>query len=73
MEFLLPFRFLPFEQKDAYEYGIIRSELQKRGNVIGNMDMLITSQALSNDLTLVTNNTKDFERIENLKLENWIE
>ena len=48
MEFLLPFKFLPFEQNDAYEYGIIRSELQYQGNIIGNMDMLIGSQAISN-------------------------
>lgn len=72
MEFLLPFKFLPFEQNDAYEYGIIRSELQAQGNVIGNMDMLIGAQALSNDLTLVTNNIKEFKRIEGIRIENWI-
>jgi len=72
MEFLLPFKLLPFEQNDAYEYGIIRSELQARGNIIGNMDMLIGAQAISNDLILVTNNVKEFKRIEGIRLENWI-
>jgi len=72
MEFLLPFKLLPFEQNDAYEYGIIRSELQARGNIIGNIDMLIGAQAISNDLILVTNNVKEFKRIEGIRLENWI-
>ena len=72
MEFLLPFKFLPFGQNDAYEYGVLRSILQAQGNVIGNMDMLIGAQVLSNDLTLVTNNVKEFKRIEGIRLENWI-
>ncbi len=71
-EFLLPFKFLTFNQNDAYEYGIIRSDLQRKGQIIGNMDMLIASQAIANNLTLVTNNIKEFERIYDLKLENWI-
>lgn len=54
-------------------YGKIRSGLEKRAQIIGTIDMLIASQALSHDLILVTNNTKEFERIENIKLENWIE
>lgn len=72
MEFLLPFKLLSYEQNDAYEYGIIRNDLQRRGTVVGNMDMLIASQALANNITLVTNNTKEFERIADLKIDNWI-
>ena len=72
MEFLLPFRILDYNQNDAYTYAKIRADLEKKGNIIGNMDLLIGSQALSRDLCLVTNNTKEFERIEGLKLENWI-
>jgi tRNA(fMet)-specific endonuclease VapC len=72
LEFLLPFKFLSFEQNDAYEYGIIRRDLQSKGNVIGNMDMLIASQAVGNNLIMVTNNIKEFERIHELEVENWI-
>jgi len=72
LEFLIPFKFLAFEQNDAYEYGILREDLQRKGSIIGNMDMLIASQALANDLTLVTNNVREFQRIDELKIENWI-
>jgi tRNA(fMet)-specific endonuclease VapC len=69
MEFLLPFRILDFDQNDAYSYAIIRADLEKKGN----MDLLIGSQALSRGLCLVTNNINEFERIEGLEIENWIE
>ena len=72
LEFLIPFKFLAFEQNDAYEYGILREDLQRKGSIIGNMDMLIASQALANDLTLVTNNVREFQRIDELRIENWI-
>jgi len=73
LEFLLPFKFIDFNQNDAYEYGRIRQDLQSKGKIIGNMDILIGSQAVSRELILVTNNEKEFKRIENLKIENWIE
>jgi len=54
------------------EYGKIRASLEKKGTPIGPMDMLIAACAKSRDLTLVSNNIKEFSRIENLSLENWI-
>ena len=72
LEFLLPFKFIDFNQNDAYEYGRIRQDLQSQGKIIGNMDILIGSQAVSRELILVTNNEKEFKRIENLEIENWI-
>ncbi len=72
LEFLLPFRFIDFNQNDAYEYGRIRQNLQSQGKIIGNMDILIGSQAVSRELILVTNNVKEFKRIENLEIENWV-
>ena len=72
LEFLLPFKFIDFNQNDAYEYGRIRQDLQLQGKIIGNMDILIGSQAVSRELILVTNNEKEFKRIENLEIENWI-
>ncbi len=72
LEFLLPFKFIDFNQNDAYEYGRIRQNLQSQGKIIGNMDILIGSQAVSRELILVTNNVKEFKRIENLEIENWV-
>ena len=72
MEFLLPFKFIDFNQNDAYAYGRIRHDLQSKGRIIGNMDILIGAQAVSRGLILVTNNEKEFKRIETLKIANWL-
>lgn len=71
-EFLVPFKIYDFTVSSAGYYGRIRAELTKTGTPIGPMDFLIASIARSNDMTLVTNNVKEFERIRNLKIENWI-
>lgn len=73
IQFLLPLEIIHFDEKAAEIYGQIRTDLEKKGQVIGSMDMLIAAQTLALDLTLVTNNTKEFARIPNLKLENWTE
>ena len=52
-------------------YGQIRADLEKVGRPIGNNDLWIAAHALASGLTLVTNNTKEFERIPHLKIENW--
>ena len=52
-------------------YGKIRTGLQKLGTPIGAMDLLIASHAISLDAVLVTNNTREFERVPDLKIENW--
>jgi len=70
--FLIGLDILSFDSGSAVEYGQIRAFLRKRGNLIGQMDMLIAAHAKSEDLILVTNNVSEFERIEGLKLENWI-
>ena len=71
LEFLSIFDILPFEEKDAVPYGDIKSKLHKIGNIIGPIDLLLAAQAISNDLIFVTNNTKEFSRIVNLKIEDW--
>jgi tRNA(fMet)-specific endonuclease VapC len=63
---------LPFELKDAEIYGIIRADLERRGKIIGAYDMQLAAQALSRDYIFVTNNIKEFSRIQKLKLENWV-
>lgn len=70
-EFLLPLIIIDFDKNDARIYGKIRHELEKKGKIIGAMDLLIGAQALSRNLILVTNNEKEFNRIEELKIENW--
>lgn len=72
MMFLSGISILPFDAKAAQAYGVIRAELQKQGNLIGPMDMLIAAHAKSLDLTLVTNNTKEFLRVNNLNVEDWV-
>ncbi|WP_375473460.1 type II toxin-antitoxin system VapC family toxin [uncultured Nostoc sp.] len=73
MQFLLPLEIVEFNQSSATIYGSIRSDLESRGLIIGAMDMLIASHALSLGVTLVTNNVREFSRIPTLLLENWVE
>ncbi len=71
-QFLLPLEIVDFDQRASAAYGSIRAILERGGNIIGTMDMLIGAHALSMDITLVTNNTGEFQRIPNLKLEDWM-
>jgi tRNA(fMet)-specific endonuclease VapC len=63
---------LPFDKRAALIYGDVRSSLEKRGETIGSLDLLIAAHALSLDLILVTNNEKEFRRVDGLKIENWV-
>lgn len=72
MEFLAPLEVLDFPAAAGVVYGEVRAKLQRKGTPIGNFDLLIGAHALQAGLTLVTNNTKEFKRIPNLKLENWV-
>lgn len=71
LQFLTILEVLPFDDLAAVEYGKICAYLQKKGTPIGTMDMLIAAHAKAEDLILVTNNTKEFERVPELRLENW--
>ena len=70
-QFIAPFSLLNFDDDDAEEFGRIRSYLKRSGSLIGPYDMLIVAQAISKNLVLVTNNTAEFSRIQNLRLEDW--
>lgn len=71
-EFLLPLTVLPFHGKSLVKsYGKIRRFLESKGKTIGPLDTLIAAHALSMDLTLLTNNVREFSRVPNLKCENW--
>ena len=62
-----------FDSLAAESYGKIRADLEKAGTPIGPFDMMIAGHAMALGYTVVTNNTKEFERVKGLKLENWIE
>ncbi|MBI4652157.1 type II toxin-antitoxin system VapC family toxin [Candidatus Desantisbacteria bacterium] len=63
---------LNFDSASAFIYGEIRVKLEKKGTLISHTDMQIASIAMSNNITLITGNIKHFERIENLKIDNWL-
>jgi len=63
----------PFDKQAAVSYGDVRSALEKKGETIGGNDLLIAAHALSLGWTLVTNNEREFSRVEGLKMENWTE
>lgn len=69
--FIEYFSIIPYSKEVATEYGKIRAELEKIGKPIGSMDMLIAAHALTENLTLITNNKKEFVRINHLKIEDW--
>lgn len=71
-QLLLEFNVLPWDHSAKWHYAQHFHKLRQQGQPIGHMDLLIASQALAEDATLVTNNTREFERIEGLKLENWV-
>lgn len=69
--FLAPLEILPFDDASVWAYGKLRAELEKKGQPIGSMDTLIAAHALSLNATLVTNNVREFSRVDGLRLENW--
>ena len=70
--FLSKFPILDWGQDAAWVYGNVRKALEAKGQRIGERDLLLACQALALDATMVTNNTREFERVEGLKLENWV-
>ena len=70
-KFLAPIEVIPYNDKAAEVYGNVRAALEKSGTPIGPLDTLIGAHALALNCTLVTNNTREFNRIENLNVEDW--
>ena len=62
---------LPLPVAAAEAYGTARAALEAKGEMIGNNDLWIAAQALALDLTLITNNEKEFRRVRGLKIQNW--
>ncbi len=70
-EFIIPLEVAPFDDAAAHCYGVLRTHLEKKGNRIGPLDLMIASHAQSLEVTLVTNNVKEFLRVPKLKIEDW--
>jgi tRNA(fMet)-specific endonuclease VapC len=72
-QFLITLPIVAFDERSTQTYGQIRAGLERQGIVVGAMDLLIASQAISLGLTLVTNNVRELSRIPGLTLENWVD
>lgn len=70
--FLRDFETIPFDEEDAREAGEIRASLKSRGSPIGPYDLLIAAQAKRRGLIVVTNNRREFERVDGLLIEDWL-
>ncbi len=69
--FFRPFISLPFDEKAAEHYGLIRAQLERSGQKIGANDLVIAATALATDLTVVTRNQGEFRRVPGLRVETW--
>jgi tRNA(fMet)-specific endonuclease VapC len=63
----------PWDEEAARHYGAIRAYLKREGNIIGNYDLQIAAHARSIDAVIVTNNTREFSRVPDLTVEDWLE
>jgi len=70
--FLTPFQIINFDHESAEVSGRVRSDLERKGTVIGPYDLQIASIAIAHNLVSVTNNIKEFKRVDGLNLENWV-
>mgnify|MGYP003424239547 FL=1 len=71
-EFILPLELAAFDEQATLAYGELRAALEKQGTPIGPLDTMIAAHALSIGVTLVTNNKREFDRVPNLKVVDWI-
>ena len=69
--FLAPLDIYPFDESVVWHYGEVRADLEKQGKPIGALDTMIAAHALALNAILVTNNTREFSRVEGLHHENW--
>jgi tRNA(fMet)-specific endonuclease VapC len=71
-KFLAPLDVLPFDEAAMHRYGPLRGLLERQGTPIGALDLLIAAHGLALGVTLVTNNQREFQRVPDLRLDNWI-
>jgi tRNA(fMet)-specific endonuclease VapC len=70
--FLAPLIILPFDTAAAWVYGDLRADLERRGTPIGSLDTMIAAHALSQQALLISNNTREFSKVPDLQLDNWV-
>jgi len=70
-KFLSQFVSLPFDDRAAKVYGEIRAQLAAKGTPIGPNDLMIAAIAVANNVILVTHNTREFSRVDRLRIEDW--
>lgn len=71
LKILSPFIIIDFDSSDGWEYGEIRAALEKKGRSVGGNDIMIAAQARRRGLTMITNNTKEYKRVDGLHVEDW--
>lgn len=71
-EFILPLEIAAFDEQATVTYGGLRAALEKQGTPIGSLDTMIAAHALSLGVVLVTNNTREFNRVPELTVVDWI-
>ncbi|MDA3810895.1 MAG: PIN domain-containing protein [Spirochaetaceae bacterium] len=71
LQFLFPIETIAFNEPEADIYSKIRVQLEKNRNIIGPNDLIIASTVLANDGILITNNVKEFNRVDKLQIEDW--
>ena len=71
LRFVAAFDIVPFDDRDAEVYGLIRAGLERRGQLIGPYDLQIAAQAITRGLVLVTNTVEEFRRVPELRIQNW--
>ena len=72
-KFLIPFSIFDFDHAAAMEYSLVRSALEMKGTPIGPLDTLIAAHAKSLNYILITNNEREFQRVDGLQIENWVQ
>ena len=70
-QFVSPLEVAPFDRDATSVYGRVRAQLEKKGQPIGSMDLLIAAHAISLDVRLITHNVKEFRKVPGLRIEDW--
>ena len=70
--FRAPLIILPFDTAAVWVYGDLRADLERRGTPIGSLDTMIAAHALSQQALLISNNTREFSKVPDLQLDNWV-
>ena len=70
-QFVSPLEVASFDRAATAAYGRLRTTLEKKGQPVGSMDLLIAAHAVSLDVRLITHNVKEFGRVPGLRIEDW--